>query len=216
MSFSVRSDRSGIEYGSASINAIFAQRPVFWRKATLGKCRFMPDEELCPRGSWLSQQKRMLEKLNNLAIVGGNARPLYPEERAAILSKLQTQGSMSWSGVRTALKPIFKERGEAGAEKSLKFNLELDEGGTLLGNPLESKLASVFGDPWESHPQKQRIRDGVHERLWQADYDEVGTQRVVIRASADRKRQRERAAAPSARTRANAERYQTAGWGRDP
>jgi CRISPR-associated endonuclease Csn1 len=30
--------------------AIFAQRPVFWRKNTLGTCRFVPNGELCPRG----------------------------------------------------------------------------------------------------------------------------------------------------------------------
>lgn len=56
--------------------AIFAQRPVFWRKNTLGRCRLEPGAELCPKGSWLSQQRRMLEKLNNLAIAGGNGRPL--------------------------------------------------------------------------------------------------------------------------------------------
>ena len=102
-------------------DTIFAQRPVFWRKNTLGECRFMPGEPLCPKGSWLSQQRRMLEKLNNLAMVGGNARPLDEEERAAILEKLQVQASMSWAGVRAALKPIFKARGEAGREKSLRL-----------------------------------------------------------------------------------------------
>jgi CRISPR-associated endonuclease Csn1 len=57
-------------------HTIFAQRPVFWRMNTLGQCRLQPGAELCPKGSWLSQQRRMLEKLNNLAIAGGNARPL--------------------------------------------------------------------------------------------------------------------------------------------
>ena len=50
--------------------AVFAQRPVFWRKKTLGQCRLIPGAEPCPKGSWLSQQRRMLEKLNNL----GNRR----------------------------------------------------------------------------------------------------------------------------------------------
>jgi len=170
--------------------AIFAQRPVFWRKNTLGTCRFMPGEALCPKGSWLSQQRRMLEKLNNLAIVGGNARPLDKEEREAILAILQTQGSMSWGAVRSALKPIYKARGEAGAERSLKFNLELDEKGTLLGNPLEAKLAGIFGDAWANHPHKQAIRDATHQRLWEADYGVVGTQRVVIHPLFERKQRR--------------------------
>jgi len=172
-------------------DAIFSQRPVFWRKATLGKCRFIPDAALCPRGSWLSQQRRMLEKLNNLQIAGGNARPLDDEERAAILKDLQTQGSMTWGGVRKILKPILKRKDQPEAPK---FNLELDEGGTLLGNPLEAKLSDIFGDDWEAHPHKQAIRDAVHERLWSADYGEVGSQRVVIRSSSDRRKRRAEAA----------------------
>lgn len=167
-------------------DAIFSQRPVFWRKNTLGECRFMPGEALCPKGAWLSQQKRMLEKLNNLAIVGGNARPLDDEERTAILAKLQMQASMTWGGVRSALKPLFKQRGEPGAEKTLKFNLEVGGDGKLSGNFLEAKLADIFGDLWPDHRHKRAIRDAIHERLWKADYGEIGGQRVVILSSAER------------------------------
>lgn len=169
--------------------AIFAQRPVFWRKNTLGECRFMPGEPLCPKGSWLSQQRRMLEKLNNLALVGGNARHLIAEERAAVLKHLQTQASMTWGKVRSTLKPFFED----GAEKRLRFNLEFGGESKLLGNPLEAGLAKIFGPSWTDHPHKQAIRDAVHERLWHADYGEIGTQRVVIRDAAERKRRRSEA-----------------------
>lgn len=172
-------------------DAIFAQRPVFWRKSTLGECPLSPGAPLCPKGSWLSQQRRMIEQLNNLAIAGGNARPLDEEERSAILAKLQTQGSMSWAGVRKILKPILRKKGQA---EDPKFNLEMSEGGTLLGNPLEAKLADIFGDHWGEHPHKQAIRDAVHERLWNADYGEIGKQRVVIRSSRERKERRATAA----------------------
>lgn len=175
-------------------NTIFAQRPVFWRKNTLGECQFMPGELLCPKGSWLSQQKRMLEKLNNLAIAGGNSRPLDDEERAAILARLQTQGSMSWNGVRNALKGLYKARNESGAEKSLKFNLELGGEPKLLGNVVEAKLADIFDESWETHPHKQAIRDALHSRLWSADYGEIGSQRVVIRSNSESKLRRKEAA----------------------
>ena len=167
-------------------DAIFVQRPVFWRLNTLGKCRFMPDAPLCPKGSWLSQQRRMLEKLNNLALAGGNQRPLDPEERQAILSKLQTQVSMTWPGVRRALAPVYRARGESGEERALKFNLQ--EGGEkkLLGNPVEAKLADIFGGGWQDHPRKQEIRDSLPHRAWQADYEQVGDQRVVILPKAER------------------------------
>jgi CRISPR-associated endonuclease Csn1 len=171
-------------------DVIFVQRLGFWRKNTLGECRFMPGNDLCPRGSWLSQQRRMLEKLNNLALVGPNARPLDKDERAAILAKLQTQASMGFGAVRMALKPLYKARGQAGAERGLKFNLELEERGTLLGNPLEAKLADIFGGQWASHPDRERIRDEIHRRLGAADYGEVGKQRVVILPYYERKQRR--------------------------
>ncbi len=172
--------------------AIFAQRPVFWRKNTLGECRFVPEAPLCPRGAWLSQQKRMLEKVNNLS-VGGSARCLDAEERRAILDKLQTQASMTWSRVRGALKPLYEQRGMPGEEKRLKFNLE-DSEKKLIGNPLEKKLADIFGKDWPAHSRKQEIRDAVHDRLWHADYGETGSQRVVILPAKERKRRRAKAA----------------------
>ena len=173
-------------FRSSVRDAIFVQRPVFWRLNTFGKCRFVPDAPLCPKGSWLSQQRRMLEKLNNLALAGGNQRPLDPEERQAILSRLQTQASMTWPGVRRALAPLYRARGEPGEERALKFNLE--EGGEkkLLGNPVEAKLADIFGSDWQEHPRKQEIRDSLPQRTWQADYEQVGDRRVIILPKAKR------------------------------
>lgn len=175
-------------------DAAFTQRPVFWRRNTLGKCRFEPEAELCPKGSWLSQQRRMLEKLNNLTFAHGNKPQLDDEERAAILDKLRSQATMSWGGVREALKPLYKARGEAGAERSVRFNLELGGDKGLIGNLVESKLVAIFGDAWASHPHRQAIRDATHERLWKADYGEIGSQRVVIRSQAERKAERAKAA----------------------
>lgn len=175
-------------------DVIFAQRPVFWRKSTLGRCPLMPGEELAPKGSWLSQQRRMLEKLNNLEIASGNRRPLDAEERAAILAGLQTQATMSWGGVRKALAPLYAARGDKGGDRIVRFNLELGGDKGLLGNPLEAKLATIFGDAWPDHPSKQAIRDAVHRRVWSADYGEVGGQRVVILSGAERARRRAAAA----------------------
>jgi CRISPR-associated endonuclease Csn1 len=171
---------------------IFAQRPVFWRKNTLGECRLVPGAALCPRGSWLSQERRMLEKVNNLALAGGNARPLDEEERAAILSKLRTQASMTWGSIRTALKPLYKSRGETGVERSIRFNMEVvtNSDAGIPGNALEAKLAAIFGDDWTTHLNRDKIRDQVHDRLWECDYGEIGTQRVVIRDEAERKSRR--------------------------
>ncbi len=174
--------------------AIFAQKPVFWRKSTLGRCPYLPNERLCAKGTWLSQQRRMLEKLNNLAISGGNERPLDAEERVAVLQKLQFSTSLSWAEVRRALMPVFEARGEKGSEKKLKFNLELGGDKTLPGNIVDKKLWEIFGDDWETHPHKQMLRDTAPAKIWAADYGEIGSQRVVIRSEAERRALRAEAA----------------------
>ena len=172
---------------------IFDQRPVFWRLKTLGKCRFLPGADLCPRGSWLSQQRRMLEKLNNLQLVGTEQRCLNDEERKAILTKLQTQASMTWPGVRRALAPLYREQNQRGDKRLLQFNLEQGGEKKLLGNMVEAKLADIFGEAWQDHPHRQDIREALHERLWNADYGAWG-QRVVILPAEERKERREQAA----------------------
>ncbi|TPQ46989.1 type II CRISPR RNA-guided endonuclease Cas9 [Prosthecomicrobium hirschii] len=181
------------DFTAALTAEIFAQRPVFWRKNTLGACPLIPGASLCPRGTWLSQQRRMLEKVNNLAIGGGNARPLDPDERAIIIAKVESQPSATFGALRMALKGLYKSRGEEGREKSLRFNFE-DGGETrLLGNSVEARLLAIFGDEWSHHPHKEAIRDAVHQRLWSADYAEIG-QRVVIRPAGERMGRRRSAA----------------------
>lgn len=179
------------EIQGALREAIFKQRPVFWRKSTLGKCALMPDAPLCPKGSWLSQERRMLEKVNNLEFAGGNARPLDEEERAALIAALHTQKSLSWGGARKILEPLFQARGES--VKRVKFNHETqgEDAGGLKGNLVEVELSKAFGDAWASHPRKDELREFLPDALWQADYREIGEQRVVIRAEKERVLQRE-------------------------
>ena len=92
---------------------------------------------------------------------------------------------MGWPGVRRALAPLFKARGEPGAEKRLKFNLEAGGDRRLPGNAVEARLAAVFRDGWPNRPHAQAIRDAVPERLWSADYKTVGEQRAVMAPGAE-------------------------------
>ena len=149
----------------------------------------MPGEPLCPKGSWLSQQRRKLEKLNNLA-VGPNLRPLDADERAAVLAKLQSQSTLTWGGVRNALKALYKSRGQEVGDRSLRFNLE--EGGEkgLFVNLVEVKLAAIFGDAWNTHPHRDAIRRTIHERLWSAEYEQVGQRSVILPENERRPRRR--------------------------
>lgn len=167
---------------------IFAQKPVFWRINTLGTCRLEGTNVDLAKGSWQSNQRRMLEKLNSLRIEGGNGRPLTDVERAAVLEKLQTQQKMTFGAVRKTLEPLFQAEGLS--TKYIKFNLENGGETNLPGNAIENKLVSIFGDTWENHPQKQAIRNNIYESIGAKDYGKIGTQRVVIMRQTDRDKAR--------------------------
>jgi CRISPR-associated endonuclease Csn1 len=172
-------------------DTILYQRPVFWRFNTLGSCRLDREAEPAPRASWASQQKRMLEKLNNLALAGGNARPLDAEERRAILEVLQSRPSMTWAQVRKSLEPIWKAQGhDPKSLKQQKFNLEYGGERSIPGNLVEAKLAEIFATKWNDRTDRDRLRRLAPELWWTASYTRLG-QRVVVRPEGERRQARE-------------------------
>ena len=121
-------------FSQALEQVIFDQKPVFWRLATLGRCRFVPGAELAASASWIAQEKRMLEKLNNLRIEEGNGRPLDENERAAILGLLRKQDSASWAGIHRHLKLYWRKHD---MPEKPSFNLQRAGEKGLVGNRLD-------------------------------------------------------------------------------
>jgi CRISPR-associated endonuclease Csn1 len=176
-----------VDFIAALEQVIFDQKPVFWRKATLGACRFMPGAELAASASWAAQEKRMLEKLNNLRIEEGNARPLDEQERTAVLALLRTQDSVSWGGIRRHLKLYWRKHD---LPEKPTFNLERGGEKGLIGNRLENRLASTVGERWKADPTlREQMRREIHDRLYGADYGQIGG-RIVIRREAERRQAR--------------------------
>jgi CRISPR-associated endonuclease Csn1 len=175
------------DFVAALEQTIFDQKPVFWRKATLGSCKFIPDAELAASSSWVAQEKRMLEKLNNLRIEDGNGRPLDEHERATLLDLLRTQDSVSWGGIRRHLKLYWRRHD---LPEKPTFNLERGGETGLVGNKLENRLADIMGDRWNQELDlTNRMRRQIHARLYAADYGQIGG-RIVIRREAERRRAR--------------------------
>lgn len=167
--------------------AIFEQKPVFWRKATLGACRFVPGAELAASASWVAQEKRMLEKLNNLRIEEGNGRPLDDEERSAILALLRKQNSVSWAGIHRYLKLYWRKND---LPEKPTFNLQRGGEKGLVGNRLENALATIMAGRWETDAAlRERLRMEIYARLYAADYGQIGG-RIVIRREAERRQAR--------------------------
>lgn len=177
------------DFVSALEQTIFDQKPVFWRKATLGECRFVPGAELAASASWVAQEKRMLEKLNNLRIEEGNGRPLDEQERAALLALLRTQDSATWGGIRRHLKLYWRKHD---LPEKPTFNLERGGEKGLVGNRLENRLAAIMGERWNADPDlRDRMRREIHARLYACDYGQIGRRIVILREA---KRRAERAA----------------------
>lgn len=175
------------DFLTALEQGIFDQKPVFWRKATLGACRFVPGADLAASSSWVAQEKRMLEKLNNLRIEEGNGRPLEEQERAALLALLRTHYSVSWGGIRRHLKLYWRKHD---LPEKPTFNLERGGEKGLVGNRLENRLANIMGERWLSDPELQgRMRREIHARLYASDYGQIGG-RIVIRREAERRQAR--------------------------
>lgn len=171
------------DFAASLEETIFAQKPVFWRKATLGACRFVPGADLAASASWVAQEKRMLEKLNNLRIEEGNGRALDEQERAAVVALLRKQDTANWSSVAKA----------AGLPRGTAFNLQRGGEKALVGNKLENRLAAIMGDRWQFEPElRKRMRREIHARLYAADYGRIGG-RIVIRREADRTLERKKA-----------------------
>jgi CRISPR-associated endonuclease Csn1 len=158
---------------------VFFQRPTFWRLSTLARCQFCPNDELEPKGSWIGQEFLLLEQLTKIRIAGANARPLSNDERNILLGLAHRQKTITWDGARRALRKHWREREEP--ERPL-FNMEIakSEDG-VKGNIVEVELRKIFGEKWDSHPKRDRIRREIYGLLWDADYVQIGKSRVEIR-----------------------------------
>ena len=146
---------------------MFFQRPTYWKTATLGHCELEPDSDLAARSSYLGQRFVMLQDLNNLRLVGGNARPLTPAERAALLDAMGGQKSMTFGAIRKLLKPLWQADG---TDLKSKFNFEEDKRKTLPGNAMEADLRAVFGDAWATFPARDRLRHALDDYLRRIHY----------------------------------------------
>lgn len=172
-------------------NLVFFQRPTFWRLKTLSKCQFCPDDAPEPKGSWAGQQFLVLEQLTKLRTAGANSRPLSEDEFKILLDQAYRQRTISWGGVRKALKKHWRDREE---DEFQRFNMEVSgaEAG-IKGHAVEYELRKIFGDAWDSHPKRDDIRRNLHKHLWTADYLQVGNSRVEIRRDEDAKAKRREA-----------------------
>ena len=72
---------------------------------------------------------------------------------------------MSWGGVRGALEPLFKARGESARASSSTSKRRRER--RAEGKRRRGELAKIFGGTWADYPRKDALRDFLPNALWQ-------------------------------------------------
>lgn len=130
--------------------AIFFQRPLKSQRHLIGTCDLEKGRPRAPMASLPAQRFRLLQKVNDLSIIhdGAVEQPLTPEQRATLLTALETEGDLSFPAIRELLS--LPKRG-------VKFNFETEGEKGLKGNRTARDLRLAFGpDRWDAMSQEAR------------------------------------------------------------
>lgn len=127
--------------------AFFYQRPLKIQDHLIGKCELEPSRKRAPIALPECQRFRYLQRVNDLTYeIDGHEHKPGPDERRVLIDRLETDGDLTFAGIRKLLK----------LPRTAKFNLERGGEEKIPGNRTYSKLRKVFGLRWESLGEKDR------------------------------------------------------------
>lgn len=120
--------------------SIFDQRPLKSQAGTVGRCDLEVNKRRAPRALVVSQQFRMLQKINDLTVhfPDGTVRQLSAEERQSLFDYLNERESATFPQIKKRL--AFKS--------DVEFNLERGGEKKLFGNVTEARLIKLFKNNW--------------------------------------------------------------------
>jgi CRISPR-associated endonuclease Csn1 len=120
--------------------SIFDQRPLKSQAGTVGRCDLEANKRRAPRALVVSQQFRMLQKINDLTVhfPDGTVRQLSAEERQSLFDYLNERESATFPQIKKRL--AFKS--------DVEFNLERGGEKKLFGNVTEARLIKLFKNNW--------------------------------------------------------------------
>lgn len=131
---------------------LFHQRPLKVNPNKIGKCELLPGDgpegRRAPRGSWLAQEVRILQDVNNilLLLASGERRGLSTSERTRVLDLLSRSREVPMAEIREAL----------GLGEGDRINLERQKRTKLLGNGAEAALRRIFKRDFKVRPDFYR------------------------------------------------------------
>ncbi len=179
------------EFRKTLHKAMFYQRPLKNQSDLIGKCELVPGKRRAAIALRISQQFRLLQRVNDLGIeLPSGTRALTPDERAKIIDWLKAEGDLKFTEIRKRL-----------TLRGTTFNLERGGEEKLPGNRTDKKLRKVFGSRFDSmtDPERDAVVEDLltfedetalkrrGERHWKLD-DEAATELAGTILESDRSR----------------------------
>jgi CRISPR-associated endonuclease Csn1 len=118
-------------------STIFHQRPLKFKKSSIGQCSLEPKKRRIEAGRMEYQRFRYLCDVNNLSYFDNELETnvfLSGEQRATLISLFETQADISFAELRKAL----------GLSRTTKFNLENGGVKKLKGNRTAAEIIAVY------------------------------------------------------------------------
>lgn len=135
---------------------IFYQRPLKSQKGLVSKCRFEPSKRVAPKSSFVFQEFRIWQKLEDIRVTYAPSdrflSPLTQDEKYILFNQLQENEKLGMNDMKEAIN-LPKSR-------SVKINLG-DDDDKLLGNRTNARFINLFGkDEWDKKTEEER------NKLW--------------------------------------------------
>ncbi|MFQ5717790.1 MAG: type II CRISPR RNA-guided endonuclease Cas9, partial [Nitrospinales bacterium] len=151
------------------LDRIFYQRDL--KPQQPGQCQFEPNELRAPRALPSAQKFLIAQDLTNLQWIDLDRKkhPMTEDQRKTLWGKLNSQKTLSFGGIRTALK----------LPKHIEFNLETDRRKELKGNQTAKLLSdkNYFGNAWRKLDDEQQ--DEIVEALLEIEEEEPIIKKAV-------------------------------------
>ncbi|HXG35132.1 MAG TPA: type II CRISPR RNA-guided endonuclease Cas9 [Bryobacteraceae bacterium] len=127
---------------------LFHQRPMQAGKP--GRCELEPGCPRAPMATLAAQRFRMLQKVNDLAILDGEGgrTGLTGEQRRLLIDRLEAEGDLTFHEIRKLL----------GLPRTARFNLEAGRDKSLPGNRTAAVMRRAFGERWLALPEAEQRR----------------------------------------------------------
>ena len=138
-------------------HTIFDQRPIKFKKSTIGMCELEKNKRRAPTLILDAQRFRLIHMINGTKIFEDNVpRELTDEERETLKNKLETEGDLAFTKAKKLLGLKVKKD---------KFNWEGGPEKRFIGNRTSSALIEIFSaEKWNSFSkvQKDQIVEDIH------------------------------------------------------